>query len=140
MRNKMPGWLTVGIAGLAGTGGLGFAVFKMASGHTWTAGTYVALMVSFVVTGLVTALKLVLNYRLGKLTLQAQAAVVERDDNLRRMHLELQRSILDKIHKGTDGAQAYLTMAAAEAITRSAEPVPNWTSRPIPAPSSVQGP
>jgi len=43
MRNKMPGWITVGIAGLAGTGGLGFAAFRMASGHTWTAGTYVAL-------------------------------------------------------------------------------------------------
>jgi len=121
MRSRILGRITVGMAGLAGTSGLGLTAFRMASGRSGIAESCIVLTTSFVMTGLVAVLGLVLNYRLGKLTAQAQAASGERGDELWRMRLELQRSVLDKIQEGTEGAQAYLTMATADALYLSAE-------------------
>jgi hypothetical protein len=121
MRSRILGRVTVGMAGLTGTSGLGFTAFRMASDRSGIAETCIVLTTSFVMAGLVAALGIVFNYRLGKLTLQVQAASAERGDDLRRMRLELQRLILDKIQEGTKGAQAYLTMVTADALYLSTE-------------------
>jgi hypothetical protein len=121
MRSRILGRITLGMAGLTGTSGLGLTAFKMTSGRSGIAESCIVITTSFVMTGLVAILGLVLNYRLGKLAVQAQAASAERGDDLRRRRLELQRSVLDKVQEGTEGAQAYLTMATADALYLSAE-------------------
>lgn len=121
MRSRILGRITIGIAGLSGSTGLGFTAFRMVSGRGEVTETCAVLTSMFVMTGIMTALGMVLNYRLGKLRLQIEATSAERGDDLRRMRLELQRSILDGIQEGTQGAQAYLTMARADALHVSAE-------------------
>jgi hypothetical protein len=121
MRSRKLSRITIGMARATGTGGLGFTAFRMALGHGGTAGTCVVFTASFLMTGLVAALGLVLNYRLGKLTIQAQTASAERSANLRRMRLELQRSVLDKVQEGTKGAEAYQEVTTADALYLSIE-------------------
>ena len=133
MRSRILGQITVGMAGLTGTSGLGFTAFRLASGRSGIAETCIVLMTSVGMAGFVAALGIVLNYRIGKLTVQAQAASAKRDDDLRQMRLELQRSILEKVQEGTKGAQAYLTMATADAFYLSAEKSVGPTTAPMPA-------
>jgi hypothetical protein len=122
MRDKLHGRTAAGIAGLVGTGGLGLAVFTTGSSHNRAFETCALLVASFVVTGLVAMLRLVLSYRLGKLALQTEAAALDHQDSLQRMHLELQRSILERIDDGAEGARAYVTMTSAKTMAHPVEP------------------
>jgi hypothetical protein len=120
MQHSKLGRITIGMAGATGTSGFGLAACRIAS-HGGAAEAWVVLTASFVTTGLVATLGLILNYRLGKLALQAQAASARHGADLRRMRLEIQRSILDRIQEGTKGAKAYRTMATADALYLSVE-------------------
>jgi hypothetical protein len=64
--------ITIGIAGAAGTSGIGIVVSRLPTGQGGVMVTCLVLAMSFTVTSL-TALGLILNYRLGKLALRVQA-------------------------------------------------------------------
>jgi hypothetical protein len=83
------GPITIGIAGAAGTSGIGIMVSRLASGQGSAMDTCLVLATSFIITSLIAALGLILNYRLGKLTLQAQASAAQRRADLRIARLEL---------------------------------------------------
>ena len=110
------GPITIGIAGAAGTSGIGIMVSRLASGHSSVADTCLILAASFISTSLIAALGLILNYRLGRLALQARMSAAQRNADLRITRLELQRAILDKIQDGAMAAQAYQRMTAADAL------------------------
>jgi len=110
------GPVTIGIAGATGTSSIGIMASRLASGRDGTVGTCLVLAASFVITGFIAALGLILNYRLERLTLQARASAVQRRDDLRATQLELQRAVLGKIPSGTKAAHAYVGMTAADGI------------------------
>jgi hypothetical protein len=121
MQSRKFGRIVVGVAGTTGTGSLGFAVLRMTSGQAMAAGMWAALAASLTMSSVVAILGLVLEYRLGKLEAQARAAAAERHADLRRARLELHRSVLDKTPGGLESAQAYRTLAAADALYLSVE-------------------
>lgn len=111
--------ITIGIAGVAGTGGIGIMVSRLAAGQDGSAGICLLLAASFFATGLMAALGLVLDYRLERLALRDQAATAHRELDLRVTQLELQRAILEKIPDGTKAAQAYHRMTMADVLRRN---------------------
>lgn len=111
MGSRKPGPITIGIAGAAGTSGIGIMVSRLASGQGSVKDICFMFATSVVTTSLIAALGLILNYRLGKLALQVQASALQRSAELRITRLELQRAILDKIQDGTKAAQAYQKMS-----------------------------
>lgn len=116
MEPRKLGLITIGIAGAAGTSGIGIMASRLASGQGSTMDTCLVLATSFITTSLIAALGLILNYRLRKLALQARASAAQRSADLRITRLELQRAILEKIHDGTKAAHAYQKMTAADAL------------------------
>jgi hypothetical protein len=108
--------MTIGIAGAAGTGGIGVMVSRLAAGQDGSAGTCFLLAASFFAASLMAALGLILDYRLERLRLQEQAAIVQRNLDLRVTQLRLQRAILEKIPDGTKAAHAYQRMTMADAL------------------------
>lgn len=116
MRLRKLGSITIGIAGAAGTSGIGIMVSRLASGHGSDTDNCLMLAASFITTSVIAALGLILNYRLERLVLQAQASAAQRNADLRITRLEFQRAILNKIQDGTMAAQAYQRMTAADAL------------------------
>jgi hypothetical protein len=110
--------ITIGIAGAAGTSGIGIVVSRLPTGQGNVMVTCLVLAMSFTVTSLTAVLGLILNYRLGKLALHAQASALQRSADMRITRMELQRVILDKIQDGTKAAHAYREMTAVDALSR----------------------
>jgi hypothetical protein len=116
MEPRKLGPIIIGIAGAAGTGGIGIMVSRLASGQGSAMDICLVLATSFITTSLIAALGLILNYRLGKQALQALASALQRSADLGVTRLELQRAVLDKIQDGTKAARAYQKMIAADAL------------------------
>ncbi len=110
------GPISIGIAGAAGTGGIGIMVSRLAAGQDSSVDTCLMLAASFITTSLIAALGLTLNYRLERLALEARAVAAQRSLELRITQLELQRAILEKIQNGTMAAHAYQRMTAADTL------------------------
>jgi hypothetical protein len=110
------GPITIGIAGAAGTSGIGIMVSRLASGQGTAMDTCLVLAASFIPTSLIAALGLILNYRLGKQALQMRASALQRSADLCITRVELQRAVLDKIHDGPEAADGYRKMTAADAL------------------------
>src|ERR1700759_2396724 len=77
MEFRKVGPITIGIAGGAGTSGIGIMVFRLASGQGSVMDACLVLAASFITTSLIAALGLILNYRLGKQALQTQASALQ---------------------------------------------------------------
>lgn len=111
MGSRKLGPITIGIAGAAGTSGIGIMICRLASGQGSAKDTCFMLSASIFTTSLIAALGLIFNYRLGKQALQLQASALQRSADLCITRLELQRAILDKIQDGTKAALAYQKMS-----------------------------
>jgi hypothetical protein len=103
-----------GIAGVAGTSGLSIMAARLMTAESSTSACLLAT-IFVTATSLVAGLGLILNYRLGKLALQAQETVAQRSASLQMSRLKIQQSVLDKIPDGVKAAQAYQKMAEADA-------------------------
>ena len=121
MEPRKLGAITIGIAGAAGTSGIGIMVSRLGSDQGSVMDTCLVLATSFITTSLIAALGLILNYRYRRMALQVQASALQRSADLRITRLELQRAILDKIHDGTKAAHAYQKMTKADALNALAQ-------------------
>jgi hypothetical protein len=113
------GKIVAGIAGTAGTGSVGisgFVLFRLASAHVvlggaWAAAAAVALPAAAVLAG---CLALVLQYRLRKLELRADA-------DQKKQRLDVHGTLLEKAAGEPANAQSYRDLIIAEALYLSVE-------------------
>jgi hypothetical protein len=108
--------ITVGVAGVTGTGGLGLTALQVARDHDLPAGAWILMIASLIATSTVPAIAVILGYQLRKMAVRASSKSAERAAALRESRLELQRAILSRLPENQDGAEAYRIMTSADAM------------------------
>lgn len=118
------GKIATGIAGTTGTGSLGvsaFAVFRITSAHSVPSGVWVALVALGAATAVVSSLGLVLEYMLKKLEVEAQNKEAELDQELKRVRLEMHKTVLEKAAGEPGSAANYRELIIADALYLAVE-------------------
>jgi hypothetical protein len=118
------GKFTASIAGTAGAGGLGLCAFAGFRGTLEHAAPGAALPVLAAISAamaLTSVLRLILEYMLRKLDVEARSSEARSAAELKRARLEIHRSMLMKAEAETRGARSYRDLIMANALYVSVE-------------------
>lgn len=124
MQSITGGKFLAGVAGTTGTGSLGVlaaALFRVTAARDVPAGMWAALTVLIGVTGAVTVLALILEYKRKKLEIQSRDQEVASAADLKKRRLEGYLAVLEKSVGEPGSAAAYRELIAADALHLAVE-------------------
>ena len=124
MQSITGGKFLAGIAGTTGTGSLGVlatALFRVSAVRDVPTGMWIALTVLISVTGTVTVLALVLEYKRKKLEIQSRGQEAASAADLKKRRLDGYLTVLEKSAGEPGSAAAYRELIIADALLQAVE-------------------